>query len=128
MIGSRSVSSYAPAGYRFPREVIAVGGALVPALRPVLPRRGGTARRARISVGHMTIYRWVQTFTAEFIDAARPAWHATGDRWVVDETYSRSPGAGHTCTARSISTVGSSMFWSRWAAMALPRERCAPVR
>ena len=35
----------------------------------------------------MTIYRWVQTFTAEFIDAARPARHAAGDRWFVDETY-----------------------------------------
>ena len=39
-----------------------------------------------ISVDHVTIYRRVQTFTAEFIDAARPAWHASGDRWSVDET------------------------------------------
>jgi hypothetical protein len=27
----------------------------------------------------------VQTFTAEFIDAAGPARHASGDRWFVDE-------------------------------------------
>jgi hypothetical protein len=36
-----------PTCARFPREVIAVGGALVSALRVVLPRRGGAARRAR---------------------------------------------------------------------------------
>jgi IS6 family transposase len=40
-----------------------------------------------IDVGHVTIYRWVQTFTQEFIDAARPGRHATGDRWFVDEAY-----------------------------------------
>jgi transposase, IS6 family len=28
----------------------------------------------------------VQTFTAEFIDAARPARHAVGNRWFLDET------------------------------------------
>jgi transposase, IS6 family len=39
-----------------------------------------------IAVDHVTIYRWVQTFTPEFIDAARPARHATGTRWYVDET------------------------------------------
>ena len=46
-----------------------------------------------IIVDHVTIYRWVQTFTAEFIDAARPARHATGDRWFIDETYVKV--AGH---------------------------------
>jgi len=34
----------------------------------------------------------VQTFTPEFIDAARPARHATGDRWFVDETYVKVAG------------------------------------
>lgn len=29
----------------------------------------------------------MQTFTEEFIDAARPARHSTGARWFVDETY-----------------------------------------
>jgi transposase-like protein len=38
-----------------------------------------------IEVDHVTIYQWVQTFTPEFIDAARLARHATGDRWFVDE-------------------------------------------
>jgi transposase-like protein len=46
-----------------------------------------------IAVDHVTVYRWVQTFTREFIDAARPARHATGDRWFVDETYVKV--AGH---------------------------------
>ncbi len=34
----------------------------------------------------------MQTFTAEFINAARPARHATGDRWFVDETYVKVAG------------------------------------
>jgi transposase-like protein len=38
-----------------------------------------------ISVHHVTIYRWVQTFTGEFIDAARPSRRVSGDRWFVDE-------------------------------------------
>jgi transposase-like protein len=29
----------------------------------------------------------VQTCTSEFIDAARPARHASGVRWFVDESY-----------------------------------------
>ncbi|MDT5104288.1 MAG: transposase, family, partial [Mycobacterium sp.] len=40
-----------------------------------------------IEVDHVTVYRWVRTFTPEFIDAARLARRVTGDRWFVDETY-----------------------------------------
>jgi transposase-like protein len=40
----------------------------------------------------VTVYRWVQTFTSEFIDSARPARHAAGDRWFVDETYVKVAG------------------------------------
>lgn len=36
---------------------------------------------------HVTVYRWVQTFTAEFLAAARPCRHVPGDRWFVDGTY-----------------------------------------
>jgi transposase, IS6 family len=39
-----------------------------------------------IVVDHVTVYRWVQRFTPVLIDAARPCGHATGDRWLVDET------------------------------------------
>ena len=34
----------------------------------------------------------MQTFTSEFIDAARPARHCAGDRWFVDETYVKIAG------------------------------------
>jgi transposase, IS6 family len=88
---SRSVSS-APAGYRFPREVIAVAvrwylryGLSYRDVEELLAERG-------IEVDHVTVYRWVQTFTPEFIDAARPARHASGDRWFVDETYVKVAG------------------------------------
>ena len=40
-----------------------------------------------IDVDHVTLFRWVQRFTPELIDAARPRRHAVGDRWFVDETY-----------------------------------------
>jgi hypothetical protein len=79
VIDSRSTSP-APAGHRFPREVIAVAvrwylryGLSYREVEELLAERG-------IEVDHVTVYRWVQTFTAEFIDAARPARHATGDR------------------------------------------------
>ena len=85
MINSRP-ASYAPAGYRFPREVIAVAvrwylryGLSYRDVEELLAERG-------ITVDHVTVYRWVQTFTPEFVDAARPARHATGNRWFVDET------------------------------------------
>jgi transposase-like protein len=38
------------------------------------------------------IYRWVQRFTPELIDAARPSRHVAGDRWFVDETYLKVAG------------------------------------
>ena len=84
MIISSSVSS-SPAGYRFPREVIAVAvrwylryGLSCRDVEELLAERG-------IEVDHVTVYRWVQRFAEEFIDAARPARHASGDRWFVDE-------------------------------------------
>jgi hypothetical protein len=40
-----------------------------------------------MEVDHVTVYRWVQTFTSEFIDSARPARQTTSDRCFVDETY-----------------------------------------
>jgi IS6 family transposase len=91
VINSRPASS-PPAGYRFPREVIAVAvrwylryGLSYRDVEELVAERG-------IEVDHVTIYRWVQTFTPEFIDAARPARHGTGDRWFVDETYVKVAG------------------------------------
>jgi len=40
-----------------------------------------------VEVDHVGIYRWVQRFTPQLVDAARPCRHGTGDRWFVDETY-----------------------------------------
>src|SRR6266702_4719985 len=84
VINSRSASS-SPVGYRFPREVIAVAvhwylryGLSYRDVEELLAERG-------VVVDHVTVYCWVQTFTPEFIDAARPARHAVGDRWFVDE-------------------------------------------
>jgi transposase-like protein len=45
-----------------------------------------------VTVDHVTIYRWVQRFTVEFIEAARPCRHVPGDRWFADETYVKVAG------------------------------------
>ena len=78
-------SSSAFAGYRFPREVITVAvrwylryGLSYRDVEELLAERG-------IEVDHVTIYRWGQRFTAEFIEAARPCRRLPGDRWFVDE-------------------------------------------
>ena len=120
MTTARSAASSAPAGYRFPREVIAVAvrwylryGLSYRDVEELLAERG-------IVVDHTTVYRWVQVFTCEFIDAARPARHAPCHN--VDPRHkhgrrssatdgssmrptSRWPAGGSTCTARSTSTV-----------------------
>jgi transposase, IS6 family len=46
-----------------------------------------------VTVDHVSVYRWVQRFTSEFIEAARQCRHAPGDRWFVDETYLKVAGA-----------------------------------
>ncbi len=81
-----------PAGYRFPREVIAVAvrwylryGLSYRDVEELLAERG-------ITVDHVTVYRWVQTFTPAYIDAARSARHVPGSRWFVDETYVKVAG------------------------------------
>jgi hypothetical protein len=80
-----------------------------------------------IDVDHVTIYRWVQTFTAEFIDAARrrgtPA--AIGGSWT--KPTSRSPAGGPSCIVRSTSTGRSSASWSPTVAMPVLRGRSSPA-
>jgi IS6 family transposase len=80
------------AGFRFPREVISVAvrwylryGLSYRDVEELLAERG-------VTVDHVTIYRWVQRFTPEFIEAARPCRHAPGDRWFIDETYLKVSG------------------------------------
>jgi transposase-like protein len=45
-----------------------------------------------VDVDHVTVYRWVQRFTVEFISVARPRRRVLGDRWFVDETYVKVAG------------------------------------
>jgi transposase, IS6 family len=45
-----------------------------------------------VKVDHVTVYRWVVRFTPLLADAARPCRHAVGDRWQVDETYTKVAG------------------------------------
>ena len=61
------------AGFQFPPEVISVAvrwylryGLSYRDVEELLAERG-------ITVDHVTIYRWVQRFTPEFIEAARAA-------------------------------------------------------
>ena len=87
-----SSPSSAFTGFRFPREVITVAvrwylryGLSHRDVEELLCERG-------ISVDHVTVYRWVQRFTAEFIEAARPCRRLPGGRWFVDETYVKVSG------------------------------------
>jgi transposase-like protein len=71
------VSSPAPAGYRFPPEVITI--AVRWHLRYRLCHRDVEELLAErgIEVDHITSYRWVPTFTPELIDPARASRRAT---------------------------------------------------
>ena len=40
----------------------------------------------------MTLFRWVQRFTPQLIDAARPCRRQVGDRWFAGETYVKVAG------------------------------------
>jgi hypothetical protein len=67
-------------------------GALVPALRAVVPRCRGAPAERGVEVDHVTVYRWVQRFMPLLAEAARPCRHSVGDRWQVDETYVKVAG------------------------------------
>ena len=106
MTYSRSASLSAPAGYRFPREVIAVAvrwylryGVSYCDVEELLAERG-------ITVDHVTIYRWVQTCTPRVRRRCSPG---VDIRPVIGGSLtkptSRSPDAGPSCTVRWISTV-----------------------
>ena len=65
---------------------------MVPAFFTFLPGRGGVARRARPSVDHVTVCRWVQRYAPEIQRRLRPRLRPTNDSWRVDETYIRVKG------------------------------------
>ena len=103
-----SSSASAFAGFRFPREVISVAvrwclryGLSYRDVEELLAERG-------VNVDHVTVYRWVQRFTPEFVEAARPRRHMPGDRGSSTRPTSRSTAAGRTCTGRSTSSGRSS--------------------
>ena len=48
--------------------------------------------RQTVEVDHVTVYRWVQRFTPLLAEAARPCRHAVGNRWQVDEAYTKVAG------------------------------------
>jgi IS6 family transposase len=76
----------------------------------------------------VTVYRWVQTFTPEFIDAARASRHAVGDRWFVDETYVKVAGRW-TYLYRAVDQHGqASTSWSPSAEMRRLRGLSSSVR
>jgi IS6 family transposase len=58
-----------------------------------------------VYVDHVTMYRWVQRFTPEFVAAARPRRHVPGDRWFADETYVKVAGR-RTYLYRAIDQYG----------------------
>jgi transposase, IS6 family len=91
MTAHRTASAFA--GFRFPPTVISLAvrrylryGLSYRDVEELLAERG-------IAVDHVTTYRWVQRFTPEFIEAARPCRHAPGDRWFAGETYVKVAGA-----------------------------------
>jgi hypothetical protein len=77
--------------------------------------------------------RWVQRFTPEFIEAARLARHAPGDRWFADEAYIKVAGRW-TYLYRAIDQYGQVidvMLSARRdlaAAAGSSPARCAPER
>jgi transposase, IS6 family len=80
------------AGFRFPREVISVAvrwylryGLSYRDVEELLAERG-------VTVDHVSVYRWVQRFTPEFIEAGRPCRHVPGDRWFAGETHLKVAG------------------------------------
>ena len=90
MIAHRTASVFV--GFRFPPEVISLVvrwylryGLSYRDVEELLAERG-------VTVDHVSVYRWVQRFTPEFIEAARPCRHAPGDRWFADETYVKVAG------------------------------------
>ena len=99
------------AGFRFPPEVIILAlrwylryGLSYRDVEELLAERG-------IAVDHVTIYRWVQRFTPELIDAARPSRHVAGDRWFVDETYLKV--AGHVLASPKRDLAATRRFFAR---------------
>ncbi len=62
--------------------------------RPDADQYRGRSRSRSITVDHVTVCRWVQRFTPELIEAARPGRPAPGARWFAGETDLKVAGKG----------------------------------
>ena len=87
-----NINSCSFLGFRFPPDLIVLAvrwylryGLSYRDVEELLAERG-------VEVDHVTIFRWVQRFTPELIEAARPCRHKVGDRWFVAETYIKVAG------------------------------------
>ena len=131
MTASRTTSVFA--GFLFPPEVISLTVRWY--LRYGLSYRdaGELLAERGITVDHVSVYRWVQRFTPEFTEAARPCRHAPGDRWFVNETYVKVAGTW-TYLYRAVDQHGQviDVLLSARRDLAAARRfftgRCAPAR
>ena len=80
------------AGVPLPAGSHHAGRPLVPAVRAVLPRRRGAARRTRHRGGPRDREPVGPAVHPAVLEAARPCRRAPGDRWFVDETYVKVSG------------------------------------
>src|SRR2546428_10357337 len=119
----RPAPSSAFPGYRFPPEVITLAvrwylrfGLSYRDVEELLAERG-------IEVDHVTVYRWVHRFAAEFAEAAAARRHIVGDRWHVDETYLKVGGTWRYLF-RAIDQFGQviDVFLSQRRTPELPRQ------
>ncbi len=67
-------------GFRFPPEVMTVAVRWYPRYGLSYRDVEGLLAERGIIVDHVTVFRWVQRFTSEFIEAARPCRRLPGDR------------------------------------------------
>jgi transposase-like protein len=93
------------AGFRFPREVIAIAVRWHP--RYGLPYQDVEQLPAErgITVDHVTACRRARRLAPEFTGAAGFCRHAPGDRWPADETYLKVAGR-RACLYRAIDHHG----------------------
>ncbi len=111
-------------GFRFLREVISVAvrwylrhGLSYRDVEELLAERG-------VTVDHVTVCRWVQRFTPDFVEAARFSRHAPGDRWFADEAYVKIAGR-RTCLYRAVDQHGQviDVLVSQRRDLDMPRSR-----
>ncbi len=87
---ARSISAFSKHG--FPDDVIALAVRWYVRYRLSYADVVAWFAERGLTVDRSTIYRWVQRFLPLFQDAARLRRHPVGNKWHVDETYTRLHG------------------------------------